>query len=147
MESLSRHRKKLPNANANNNGRYDGVFVGGGGGAARFGGGAQPSRIEDYGEIFGSRGTSIPILDVSALGGEARVSRSKLDYSAIFRGFGDGGDIGASYEEVFAKPNGARTFSVGARYNKKKKRRFFLFFFFFPSCYAMMSSLNFSLCM
>lgn len=121
MESLSRqlHRKKLPSANNTGSAAgYDGVFAGGGG-APRFGG-AQPrhaSRIDDYGEIFGgSRGSSIPILDVSALG-EARVSASNLDYSAIFGGFRDGGDLGASYEEMFAKPNGARNFSTGARYN------------------------------
>ncbi|XP_058220785.1 auxilin-like protein 1 isoform X1 [Rhododendron vialii] len=130
MESLSRqlHRKKLPSANSTGSAAgydarngYDGVFAGGRG-AQRFGG-AQPrhaSRIEDYGEIFGgSRGSSIPILDVSALG-EARVSASKLDYSAIFEGFRDGGDLGASYEEMFAKPNGARNFSAGARAPAKK---------------------------
>ncbi|KAF5955785.1 hypothetical protein HYC85_008641 [Camellia sinensis] len=129
MESLSRplHRnqassatfsKKLSNVNSfSAKNAYDGVFDG----ASKFGAATSSTRIEDYSEIFGgsqaSRASSIPILDLSALD-EARVSAdartSNLDYSKIFGGL-RGEDIAISYEEMFATPKGAKSFSDEAR--------------------------------
>ncbi|KAL7261909.1 hypothetical protein ACSBR1_000329 [Camellia fascicularis] len=133
MESLSRplHRnqassatfsKKLSNVNSfSAKNAYDGVFDG----ASKFGAATSSTRTEDYSEIFGgsqaSRASSIPILDLSALD-EARVSAdartSNLDYSKIFGGL-RGEDIAISYEEMFATPKGAKSFSDEARTPEK----------------------------
>ncbi|XP_027148840.1 auxilin-like protein 1 [Coffea eugenioides] len=113
MESLTgpffHHRRKLSNASsANSNGlsfsgkdAYDDVLLGGS--KPRFGAVAgfasRKVAAEDYAEIFGgrngTRGSSIPVLDLSDLDkrhgpGGFRSSDSKLDYSTIFGGFGGG---------------------------------------------------------
>ncbi|XP_052202250.1 auxilin-like protein 1 isoform X2 [Diospyros lotus] len=134
MESLSRpfHRKtssatfskKLTNATSFSSakGAYDDVFFSGG---QRCGAPTSySSPIEDYNEIFGgSRGSSIPTLDLSVLDEQkvsADVRGSKPDYLKIFGGFRDE-DIALSYEEMFEKPKGAKSLSNEAR-DKKSKR-------------------------
>ncbi|XP_019156119.1 PREDICTED: auxilin-like protein 1 isoform X2 [Ipomoea nil] len=118
MESLSRpsQRRKLPSAtngvsfSAKN--AYDDVFSG-----QPNKRGAAPSRaVWDYAEIFGaSRGSSIPVLDLSVLedraGGSGEDFRSsKLDYSMIFGGFDDE-DIALPYEDVVSKRGKQRSSS------------------------------------
>mgnify|MGYP004724749985 CR=1 FL=1 len=116
MESLTRpffhHRRKLSNArSANSNGlsfsgkdAYDDVLLGGS--KPRFGAVAgfasRKVAAEDYAEIFGgrngTRGSSIPVLDLLDLDARhgscgLRSSNSKLDYSTTFGGCG-GGAVG-----------------------------------------------------
>ncbi|CAK9176385.1 unnamed protein product [Ilex paraguariensis] len=105
MESLSRplHRRKLSNANSfsfSAKNAYDGVF----GCPPKLGAPNNKPRVQEYSEIFGgSRGSSIPILEVPALD-EANVSadfrRSKVDYSKVFCDFRNE-DVSVSYDELF----------------------------------------------
>nr|GMD94522.1 auxilin-like protein 1 [Ipomoea batatas] len=118
MESLSRpsQRRKLPSAtngvsfSAKN--AYDDVFSG----PANKRGAAPSRAVWDYAEIFGaSRGSSIPVLDLSVLedraGGSGEDFRSsKLDYSMIFGGF-DEEDIALPYEDVVSKRGKQRSSS------------------------------------
>lgn len=130
MESLTgplfHHRRKLSSASStNSNGlsfsgkdAYDDVLLVGSkprvGAVAGFA--SRKVAAEDYAEIFGgrngTRGSSIPVLDLSDLderhgSGGFRSSNSKLDYSTIFGGFGGGAgadDVATPvrpYEELF----------------------------------------------
>ncbi|KAJ8540977.1 hypothetical protein K7X08_001793 [Anisodus acutangulus] len=110
MESLSRplHRRKLSSTNgfsfSAKQHPYDDVFTGSQ--QPKFGAPVFPSGAPDYSEIFGvSRGSSIPVVDLSSLDDDATVSdssSSKLDYSNIFGGFNEE-DIAVPYEELFSK--------------------------------------------
>ncbi|RAL53629.1 hypothetical protein DM860_012244 [Cuscuta australis] len=112
MESLSwpSHRSKLTSAAANGvsfsaKNAYDDVFS-----AAPKKRATGPTRpVWDYAEIFGpSRGSSIPVLDLSSLEDRAAAGSgddflsSKMDYSNIFGGSCDD-DIALPYEEVVAE--------------------------------------------
>ncbi|XP_057975734.1 auxilin-like protein 1 [Malania oleifera] len=90
---------------------YDDVFAG----TAKSRAANFSSRAEDYNEIFNSskasRGSSIPVLDLSTLkerGGPGRVRSSEIDYAKIFGGFKDA-DFAVSYEELFAGPKGGES--------------------------------------
>ncbi|XP_009759091.1 auxilin-like protein 1 [Nicotiana sylvestris] len=108
MESLSRplHRRKLSSANgfsfSAKQHPYDDVFA-----QKKFGAPVFSSGAPDYSEIFGgSRGSSIPVLDLSGLddtkiSDDCRSSSSKLDYSNIFGGFCEE-DIAVPYDELFS---------------------------------------------
>nr|XP_016501157.1 PREDICTED: auxilin-like protein 1 [Nicotiana tabacum] len=108
MESLSRplHRRKLSSANGYSFSAkqhpYDDVFA-----QQKFGAPVFSSGAPDYSEIFGgSRGSSIPVLDLSGLddgkvSDDCRSSSSKLDYSNIFGGFCEE-DIAVPYDELFS---------------------------------------------
>lgn len=138
MESLTRplfhHRRKLSTASSNTSlsfsgkDAYDDVFAAGPkpkfGAAAASGLGSRKVAAEDYSEIFGgrngTRGSSIPVLDLSDLddgkgSADFRSSNNKLDYSTIFGGFGGGDDgIAAAitvppYEELFSGVKKGRT--------------------------------------
>ncbi|CAH9131825.1 unnamed protein product [Cuscuta epithymum] len=118
MESLSRpsHRRKLNSAangvsfSAKN--AYDDVFSS----TPKKRGPGSTRPVWDYAEIFGpSRGSSIPVLDLSVLEDRAGASvedfrSSKIDYSNIFGGFADE-DIALPYEDVIAKRGKQRSSS------------------------------------
>lgn len=62
--------------------------------------------VQDYGEIFGGSGASIPVLDVPELNESEMVVdvlSSKLNYSNIFGGSAEF-DFAASHEQLLAKP-------------------------------------------
>ncbi|CAN4122873.1 unnamed protein product [Withania somnifera] len=121
MESVSRplHRRKLSNTNgfsfSAKQHPYDAVFTGS---QSKFGAPVLPTVAPDYSEIFGvSRGSSIPVLDLSALDDDATVSddcRSsmKVDYSNIF---GGEEDIALPYEELFSKAKRGKRSSAKSR--------------------------------
>lgn len=144
---LFHHRRKPPNATAagsnalsfSGKDAYDDVFSGGlkpkFGAAASAPASVSSRRVaaEDFAEIFGgkngTRGSSIPVLDLSDLddrsgSGDFRSSGGgKVDYSMIF---GGGDDVPASvpaYEELF-------TGVKKAKRNEAKARYFFFFFKF-----------------
>ncbi|KAJ8555567.1 hypothetical protein K7X08_013063 [Anisodus acutangulus] len=116
MESLSRplHRRKLSSTNgfsfSSKQHPYDDVFTGSH--QPKFG-------APDYSEIFGvSRGSSIPVLDLSSLDDDATVtdsSSSKLDYSNIFGCFDEENDIAVPYDELFSKAKRGKRSSSKSR--------------------------------
>ncbi|XP_059279080.1 auxilin-like protein 1 [Lycium ferocissimum] len=120
MESLQRplHRRKLSSANgfsfSSKQHPYDDVFTGSQ--IPKFG---APVGAPDYSEIFGvtSRGSSIPVLDLSRLNDDATVSDDcKIDYSNIFGGFDDENyDIAVPYEDLFSKPKRGKRSSSKSR--------------------------------
>ncbi|GLT58009.1 hypothetical protein SLA2020_309360 [Shorea laevis] len=62
--------------------------------------------VQDYGEIFGGSGASIPVLDVPEVNESEMVVdvlSSKLNYSHIFGGSAEF-DFAASHEQLLAKP-------------------------------------------
>ncbi|KAK3009769.1 hypothetical protein RJ639_014287 [Escallonia herrerae] len=120
MESISRplHRRQASSGNGLfGKNAYDGVFAGPPA-ASKLGAPKVSSRVEDYGDIFGSRRSSIPTLDVSAALDGASASpgfrSSKLDYAAIFGSSRDS-DVGVSHEELFAGPKRSKKSSSKSR--------------------------------
>ncbi|XP_055835428.1 auxilin-like protein 1 [Solanum dulcamara] len=123
MESFSRplHRRKLSSANglsfSAKQHPYDGVLTGS---QPKFGAPVLPSLAPDYSEIFGgSRGTSIPVLDLSGIDGDATVtedsrSSEKLDYSNIFGGFSEE-DVAVPCEELFSRGKRGKRSSAKSR--------------------------------
>lgn len=123
MESVSRplHRRKLSSTNgfsfSAKQHPYDGVLTGS---QPKFGAPVLPSGAPDYSEIFaGSRGSSIPVLDLSALddgttGSDDGRSTEKLDYSNIFGGFSEEG-IAVPYEELFSRGKRGKRSSAKSR--------------------------------
>ncbi|GAA0164239.1 membrane traffic protein [Lithospermum erythrorhizon] len=110
MESMTRstHMKKLPKGVTSFSGGYDGVFSAPAA-AHRF---KPPSNVEDYGEIFGggSRGSSIPVLDLAVLDETTENFRSsKVDYGSIFGGFEE--DLGVPYDELVGRGCGNKKWS------------------------------------
>ncbi|KAM3341789.1 auxilin-like protein 1 [Capsicum galapagoense] len=125
MEFLSRplHRRKLSNTNAfsfsaKQQHPYDGVFAGS---HSQFGAPVLSPGAPDYSEIFGvSRGSSIPVLDLSGLDATAVSddcrSSMKVDYSNIFGGFSEeDNDIAVPYEELFSKVKKGKRSSAKSR--------------------------------
>uniref|UniRef100_A0A0V0IZY2 Putative ovule protein n=1 Tax=Solanum chacoense TaxID=4108 RepID=A0A0V0IZY2_SOLCH len=121
MEPL--HRRKLSNANglsfSAKQHPYDGVLTGA---QSKFGAPVLPSGAPDYSEIFGgSRGSSIPVLDLSGIDGDddATVtddgrSSDKLDYSNIFGGFSRE-DMAVRNEELFSRGKRGKRSSAKSR--------------------------------
>lgn len=123
MESFSRplHRRKLSSANgfsfSAKQHPYDGVLTGS---QPKYGAPVLPSGVPDYSEIFGgSRGSSIPVLDLSGIDDDATVtddsrSSDKLDYSNIFGGFSEE-VVAVPYEELFSRGKRGKRSSAKSR--------------------------------